>query len=366
MALPYNPSMFRVPQPGRGPGRPAGAGDVFTLRAPRPAAPQMPTVPQAPIGRPRNTPPVNPGFPGGQRASYPARMEAALPAYSAGYSALGGGQRVPGGDGQPPRPAPQPAPQPVPQPVPQPAPQPAPQAQPAPFVPPVPPAPVGLPAAGPTGPAQPAAPPIATPPTAASQPIAPSPWGYEQMWGALGNLGDADIDAALKSGILGNLRTNPFGTAGLSRANAQAFEQGMAGIRGGKEAALADLARRGIQGPAAAAILAEQEASGRGAIAGAQRENVQQYAEKAAQFNQQAIAQAQIAASELANRGVNLENLRMNREQLAQQILANRAAAARAGQGEPPITIDNGDGTTSTIDPRLLEIVLGLGEGGRE
>jgi len=364
MPLPYRP--MRPPVPGAV-GAPNAAGTPAP-QVPRPAAPQRPTVPVAPIGRPPGQAPSAFAAPG----SYPARMEAALPQGNRPWTQGGLASGVPGrtmaqspiapgavnpnatpyntatASQAPQQQQPQPSTAP---------PTPAPQA-----------APVGLPPSGPTAAPQPGAPPIATPPTAASQPLSGSPWAYEQMWGALGDLGDSELEQALKGAAMGGLKGNAFGDAALARAQGLEFERGMGGLRGAKESAMADLARRGITGPAAAAILAEQESAARSDISRGQREIAGEYEGKREESRRAGIEQARAVQQDLVSKGVNLENLRMNREQLAQQIRQQQAAMAAAGRaGEPfMLTIDNGDGTTSQIDSRMLELVLGLGEGGRE
>lgn len=233
------------------------------------------------------------------------------------------------------------------------APAPGPASTPAPNAP----APAGPAAPGP----QQAAAPIATPPTATSQPLADSPWAYEKMWGALGNLGDPELDAMVKSQTMGQLGENPYGAPALEAANAATFEKGMSGMEGQKQAMAADLARRGITGPAAAAMMAEAETATRAEIASGQRSNEQEMRDKGVAQKQQAVQQAQSLASDLAKRGVDIESLRMNRESLAQQL---QAARAGGGRGEDMIELVNPDGSVSQVPMNMLEFMLDMDEGG--
>lgn len=226
----------------------------------------------------------------------------------------------------------------------------------------------GVPAPGTTVPGGGAAPgtqapaaPIGTPGTAASQPLEDSPWAYEKLWGALGSLGDSELDALVKQNAMDAVSKDPYSQAALAGANAATFEQGMAGLEGQKQAMAADLARRGISGPAAAAMMAEMEAGARADIAKNQQANAADFREKGASYGLQAGAQAQALASDLANRGVNIETLRMNREQLARQI--QQAQRSGAG-GDDSIEIVNPDGSVSTVPLNILSMVLDMEEGG--
>jgi len=207
---------------------------------------------------------------------------------------------------------------------------------------------------------QPAAAPIGTPGTAASQPLKDSPWAYEKVWGALGSLGDSELDQAVKSATMANLE-NPFGEEATRQAQTGVFESGMAGLGAQKQAMAADLARRGITGPAAAAMMAEAETGARGQIATGQRDAAMQMREKGAQYGLQSAQQAQALASDLAKRGVDIESLRMNREQLARQIQQARRAGAG---GSDMLEIMNPDGTTSQVPMDILGMVLDFEEGG--
>jgi hypothetical protein len=226
----------------------------------------------------------------------------------------------------------------------------------------------GVPPAGSTVPGGGAAPgtqapaaPIGTPGTAASQPLEDSPWAYEKLWGALGSLGDSELDAMVKAQTMGMMKDNPYGAAALEGAKAAEFERGMAGLGGQKEAMAADLARRGISGPAAAAMMAEMEAGTRAGIADRQSQAESDMRDKGAAWQQQAVQTAQALSSELANRGVNIETLRMNREQLARQI--QQAQRAGAG-GDDTIEIVNPDGSVSQVPLNILGMVLDMEEGG--
>lgn len=215
--------------------------------------------------------------------------------------------------------------------------------------------------AGPAPGVQQAAAPIGTPGTATSQPLKDTPWAYEKMWGALGALGDPELDTAVKGATMKNLTADPFGADALRAANVGTFESGMSQVGAGRAAMEADLARRGITGPAAAAMIAEQEAAGRANIATGQRENMLTMKEKGAQYNLQSAQQAQALASDLAKRGVDIETLRMNREQLARQIQQARRAGAG---GDEMLEIMNPDGTTSQVPMNILSMVLDFEEGG--
>jgi hypothetical protein len=208
---------------------------------------------------------------------------------------------------------------------------------------------------------QTAAAPIGTPGTAASQPLKDSPWAYEKVWGALGSLGDPELDSAVKGGMMAMMQDNPFGAEGQAEARRGIFEQGMAQARGGQQQIAADLARRGITGPAAAAIMAEQEGAARAGIAAGQRESDLAMTEKGAGHQLQVQQAANALSSDLAKRGVDIENLRMNREQLARQI--QQAQRAGAG-GNDMIELMNPDGTTSQVPMGILSMVLDMEEGG--
>jgi len=234
-----------------------------------------------------------------------------------------------------------------------PGPGPGPAATPAPKAP----APAG-PAAGPP---QPAAAPIATPPTAASQPLADSPWASEKTWGAIGALGDTEVDAALKGAVLGGLQGTEFTPEKLAAAQGQAYDQGMAGLKSQREGIEADLARRGMsRGGTGAELGQEAEIAARSDIANQQRTNMVEFAKLRTEEKQAAIGQAQQLAQSLASRGVDLENLRMQREQLAM----SRRGGGGGGGDDNMIEIDNGDGTTSQVDLRLVDLMLSMGEGG--
>lgn len=242
----------------------------------------------------------------------------------------------------------------------------APAAPAAPAVPPpsvpaaVAPAPAGPAAPGP----QAAAAPIATPPTAASQPLEGSPWSYERMWGALGSLGDANLDAAVKGATMEQLNDNPFSKEALAAANVGEFEKGMADLQGTRRSLDSDLIRRGMfSGGLAGELGQEAEMAARAGISSAQRQNSLDFAEKGAAHKAQAIQQAQSLAKDLASRGVDLENLRMQRESLAQQMAARGGGG---GGGDESIEIVNPDGSVSTIPLNVLDLVLGMEEGGRE
>jgi hypothetical protein len=209
---------------------------------------------------------------------------------------------------------------------------------------------------------QPAAAPIATPPTAASQPLADSPWASERKWGAIGALGDAEIDAALKGAVLGGLKGTEFTPEKEAIAQGQAYDQGMASLKGQRADIEADLARRGMSNTGVAAELgAEAETAARANIADQQRTNMMEFAKLRTEEKQAAIGAAQNLAQALASRGVDLENLRMQREQIAMQP---RGGGGGGGKDDNMVTIDNGDGTTSEVDLRLVDLMLSMGEGG--
>jgi len=226
----------------------------------------------------------------------------------------------------------------------------------------------GVPAPGTTVPGGGAAPgtqapaaPIGTPATATSQPLSDSPWAYEKLWGALGSLGDSELDAMVKAKTMEQMGQNPYGAQALEAANAATFEKGMSGLEGQKQAMAADLARRGITGPAAAAMMAEAETATRAEIASGQRANEQEMRDKGVAQQQAAVQQAAALSSDLAKRGVDIESLRMNREQLAQQI---QQAKRQGGGGDDMIELVNPDGSVSQVPMSMLEMVLDMEEGG--
>jgi hypothetical protein len=219
------------------------------------------------------------------------------------------------------------------------------------------PAPAG-PAAGPP---QQAAAPIATPETAASRPLKDSPWAYEKKWGALGDIGDAELDAALKGAVMNGLNGTEFTAEKEAIAQGQNFDQGMAGLKSQRSAIEADMARRGLSNTGVAAELgAEAETAARGQIADQQRATMMEFSKLRSEEKQAAISAAQNLAQQFAQKGIDLENLRMQREQLA--IQSKRGGGG--GGDDNMIEIDNGDGTTSQVDLRLVDLMLNMGEGG--
>jgi hypothetical protein len=214
--------------------------------------------------------------------------------------------------------------------------------------------------------AQQAAAPIATPATAASQPLKDSPWAYEKKWGALGGLGDEDVDAAVKQATLDQMKNSPFGQAARDRESGRIFEQGMLSAKGGEERMKAELASRGITGPAAAQMIAEQNMGARQAISQQQRKSILDMTAQDAQHKLNSTAQGQALSAELAKRGVDIETLRMNRESLAQQIAqAKRKGRGGGGDGNM-IELMNPDGTTSQVPMDMLMMTMDLMEGGYE
>ena len=213
---------------------------------------------------------------------------------------------------------------------------------------------------------QPAAAPIATPETAASQPLKKSPWAYEKKWGALGALGDTDVDSAVKKATLEGMQSNPYDEQARGVEKGRIFEEGMAGAKGAEEAMKADLARRGITGPAAAQMIAEGNMAARSNISQQQRKSVLEMTDKEATHKLQSTAQGQALSAELAKRGVDIETLRMNREQLATQIAQAKRSGRGGGGGENMIELMNPDGTTSQVPMDMLMMTMDLMEGGYE
>jgi hypothetical protein len=183
------------------------------------------------------------------------------------------------------------------------------------------------------------------------------------MWGALGALGDSDLDAAVKGATMEGLRDNPFSKGNLARANTTEFEKGMGDLAGTRSGLEADMVRRGLSDTGLASELgAEAEMAARAGIAGAQRQNTLDFAEKGAAVKRENVQMAQNLAKDLASRGVDIENLRMQREQLAQQLKQQRAAGG--GGGSNTIEIMNPDGSMSEVPLDILDMVLNMGEGG--
>ena len=214
--------------------------------------------------------------------------------------------------------------------------------------------------------AQAPAAPIATPETATSQPLQDSPWAYEQKWGALGALGDKDVDAATKAATLRNMEESPFGERARGVEAGRIAESGMLQARGAEQKMKAELARRGITGPDAARMIAEGNISARQGISQAQRKSALDMTKEEATYRLNATAQGQALSAELAKRGVDIETLRMNRENLAQQIKAQQARGGGGGAGENMIELMNPDGTTSQVPMDMLMMTLDLMEGGYE
>lgn len=313
------------------------------MPAPQPTMPKLPR----PAGQPGAPTPATPAGPVGAapRVATPQRPQVARPASpvrppqqgvaSPGVPAVDPAPAGPPAGGTPPTPT-GPATTPAPN-----APAPAANPQPAPL------APVGA---------------IATPATAGSQPLEDSPWAYEKMWGALGGIGDPELDSAVKGATMGLLKENPWDKAALARAQTTNFETGMGDLRSTQEGINADLVRRGLSDTGLGAELgAEAEMAARAGVSAANRQTSQEFAQQGAKFKQDAAAQAQSLASDLAKRGVDIENLRMQREQLARQIQAQRAAG---GGGASTIEIMNPDGSVSEVPLDILDMVLGMGEGG--
>lgn len=216
----------------------------------------------------------------------------------------------------------------------------------------------------PTSPTQAPAPAIGTPTTVTSTPIANSPWAGERTWGALGDLGDATLDSAVKDAALKNLQNNPFGADALAQENARAFDLTAQQAKSNREGVNADMARRGLNDSGLGAELgAEVSTNASNAFANLSRENAIGMREKAASYGANALKDAQGLAQSLASRGVDLENLRMQRESLAQQM-AQQNRGGGGGGNDNIVKIMNPDGTESEVDLRLLDLVLGMEEGG--
>jgi hypothetical protein len=208
--------------------------------------------------------------------------------------------------------------------------------------------------------------PIGTPQTAASQPLKDSPWAYEKKWGALGALGDQDVDAAVKAQTLENMQNNPFSENAQQIEAGRIREQGLLGAQGAEAQMKADLARRGITGPAAAQMIAEQNMAARQNISQQQRESQLEMTKQQAEYNLNSTAQGQQLGAELAKRGVDLESLRMNREQLAQQLAAQKRRGGGGGGGEQMLEVVNPDGSVSQVPMGMAMMALDLMEGGYE
>lgn len=354
----------------------AGFGQMAGVAAPKAAMPQVPTVAQNPVGRPPGPtvptagqpPPKAPSSwaqaiaPTSQQFKVAVNPNPNPPSLAQSNPTQNvvdtvQARRAAQMSGQP-APAPTPAPTAAPAPAPVTPTAAAPsaavpgvQALPAPYM-------------NPATPTQAPAAPIGTPPTAASTPIANSPWKSEQTWGAIGALGDAELDTAVKRAALEGLQKNPFGDQALAQENARSFDLTAAQGRSAAESIAADAARRGLGSSGVGAELAaEAGQNARNTYAQAARENAIGMREKGATYSQNTLAQAQSLAKDLASRNVDLENLRMQREGLAQQL----AAQSRGGGGggnDNLVTIMNPDGTETQVDLRLLDLVLGMEEGG--
>jgi hypothetical protein len=221
--------------------------------------------------------------------------------------------------------------------------------------------PGGAPAPGVQAPAAP----IGTPETATSQPLADSPWAYEKKWGALGALGDEGVDAAVKAQTLANMKDSPFGEAARGVEKGRIFEEGMLSAKGAEQQMKADLARRGITGPAAAQMIAEGNMAARAGISQQQRKSMMDMTREEAGYKLQATAQGQALSAELAKRGVDIETLRMNREQLAQQIKQQQRGGGGGGGGQM-LELMNPDGTVSQVPMEIAMMTFDLLEGGYE
>lgn len=214
--------------------------------------------------------------------------------------------------------------------------------------------------------ASPAAPPAAAAPPPAAPAPAPAvanPTYVEQMTAKFGGIGDPELDAALKGQVMQQLSDNPFSDEVRSRADTSAFEQGMADLKGTRSATDADLMRRGMFGTGLAGELGQEaEMSARASVAEKQRSNMVEFKKLGAEQKQQAIASAQTLASDLARRGIDIESLKMQREQME----ASRGGGGGGGRADDTIEITNPDGSVSTVPLNILDLVLGMEEGGLE
>jgi hypothetical protein len=174
----------------------------------------------------------------------------------------------------------------------------------------------------------------------------------------VGGVGDPELDAALKGAVMENLKKDPFSPEVIAAEKARIADEGAAGLGSQRESIEADAVRRGIGRTGVAAQLgSEAESSARASVANQQRQTMTEFTKLSADQKQAAIGAAQNLATDLANRGISLQQLAMQREQMA---------AGRGGGGgqDNMIEIDNGDGTTSQVDLRLVDLMLNLGEGG--
>jgi len=209
-------------------------------------------------------------------------------------------------------------------------------------------------------PVAPAAAPAAAP-SAAPQNPADIPAG--SSWSKTvtnGGIGDAELDAALKGAVMEGLSNDPFSAEKLAAAQGQAFDQGAAGLAAQREGIEGDAVRRGLSRTGAAAALgSEAESAMRASVADTQRTNMTEFAKLSDEHKQQAIGAAQNLATDLANRGISMEQLKMQRE----------GAARGGGRGydpNAPIEMVDDEGNVTSIDPRMIDLVLALGEGGYE
>jgi hypothetical protein len=219
------------------------------------------------------------------------------------------------------------------------------------------PAPGAAPAPSGAAPA-PSAPAAASMPAGAPPPPAPgTSWALKDL--TVGNLGDADVDAALKGAVMSNLNKDPFSPEVVAAEKARIQDEGMAGLGSQKESIEGDLVRRGIsRGGTAAAIGGEAESAARASIASNQRSTMTEFAKLSDAHKQQAIGAAQTLATDLANRGLSLKELAMR-------------AAQRGGGGggydpNKPIEFTDDEGNVTQVDPRILDLALGMYEGGYE
>jgi len=172
-----------------------------------------------------------------------------------------------------------------------------------------------------------------------------------------GGVGDAELDAALKGAVMENLKKDPFSPEVVAAENARLKDEGAAGLAAQKDTLNADAIRRGIGSTGVAAQLGgEAESAARASVANQQRQTMTEFAKLSSEQKQQAIGAAQNLATDLANRGISMQQLALQRESMQPR--------GGGGGNDNMIEIDNGDGTTSQVDLRLVDLMLGMGEGG--
>jgi hypothetical protein len=175
-----------------------------------------------------------------------------------------------------------------------------------------------------------------------------------------GGIGDPEIDAALKGAVMGQLRDDPYSAEKLAAAKAQQYDSGMAGVGAQRESINADAVRRGLGRTSVGAELgSEAESAARASTANQQRETMTEFAKLSDNHKQQAIASAQNLATDLANRGISIEQMKMQRE-------ANRGGGGGGYDPNKPIEMVDDEGNVTQVDPRILDLALGMFEGGYE